>query len=193
MTFLPRITTCALVVSSLLSTVTTADEYHRQHNAHQHGIVEFNIAQDGQDLLLEITAPGADVVGFEHSPASDEQRQAVERAVDVLKQATDLFAFTASARCQQTEVLVIETLTAHDSHAGHDHEEHNHDNHHEHATHGGFSAQYTFQCADIKQLENLQVSWFKYFPSTEKIAIQAITETSQKAEQLTPTSTLFTF
>ncbi|PSW00892.1 zinc uptake protein ZrgA [Photobacterium lipolyticum] len=193
MTFLPRVTTCALIVSSLFSAAAASDEYHRQHDAHQHGIVEFNIAQDGQDLLLEITAPGADVVGFEHPPTSEQQQQAVERAIEELKQATELFAFTASAKCQLTEAFITENLITHDSHAGHDHEEHDHDSHHEHATHGGFSAQYAFHCADIKQLKDLQVSWFKHFPSTEKIAIQAITETSQKAEQLTPTSTLFKF
>lgn len=55
----------AMSASSLMiSTATLANEEFRQHEAHVHGHVEFNIAQDGQDLLIEITAPGADVVGL---------------------------------------------------------------------------------------------------------------------------------
>ena len=172
---------------------------------------------------MEITAPGADIVGFEHAPTNAEQHQALEAALLQLKQADTLFALTPSAKCHLTEALVTETLTAHDSHAGHDHDEHDHDSHaghnhdeHDHDSHAGhdhdehdhdshaehdhevhahgeFSAQYTFRCDDIKQLTSLQMSWFKHFPSTEKIAIQTITETSQKAAYLTPSSTLFKF
>lgn len=59
-------TMIALMVGATLSGNVLADHHsdhqHRQHEAHVHGQVELNIAQDGHDLLLEITAPGADVV-----------------------------------------------------------------------------------------------------------------------------------
>ena len=241
MAFSYRLSTCALLLGTLATTTSaSAEEAFRQHGAHVHGIVELNIAQDGQDLLMEITAPGADIVGFEHAPASTEQQQALEAAISQLKQADALFTFTPSAKCRLTEALVTETLTTHgghdhdahdhdshaghdhdahdhDSHAGHDHDAHDHDSHaghdhdaHDHDSHAGhdhddhnhdshdhvhgeFSAQYTFRCDNIQQLTSLQVSWFKHFPSTEKISIQAITETSQQAAQLTPSSILFEF
>ncbi len=39
--------------------------------------LDINIAQDGQELLVEVTAPGADVVGFEHAPETAEQKRSV--------------------------------------------------------------------------------------------------------------------
>lgn len=53
----------ALVIGLSLAATANAEEY-RQHEAHVHGHVEFNIAQDGKDLLIEITSPGADVVAL---------------------------------------------------------------------------------------------------------------------------------
>lgn len=81
----------AIVIGLSLSTVATAEEY-RQHSAHVHGHVEFNIAQDGSDLLLEITAPGADVVGFEHAPENAEQEKTLQHAVATLEDSNAVFA-----------------------------------------------------------------------------------------------------
>ena len=38
----------------------------RSLGAHQHGHGRVNLVLDGQDLWLELEAPGADIVGFEH-------------------------------------------------------------------------------------------------------------------------------
>ncbi|GAL37818.1 cobalt-zinc-cadmium resistance protein CzcD [Vibrio maritimus] len=53
-----------LLAGLVVSQFAVAEDQFRQHDAHVHGHVEFNIAQDGQDLLVEITAPGADVVAL---------------------------------------------------------------------------------------------------------------------------------
>lgn len=58
------ITKVATIISLVLSTSALADEEFRQHDAHEHGHVELNIAQDGDELLMEIHAPGADVLGL---------------------------------------------------------------------------------------------------------------------------------
>ena len=75
-----------------------ADDHFRQHDAHVHGVVEVNIAQDGQDLLMEIHAPGADVVGFEHAPQTDEQKAAVENAIAKLKAPDSTWMLTAKCK-----------------------------------------------------------------------------------------------
>lgn len=108
----------AIVIGLSLSTVATAEEY-RQHSAHVHGHVEFNIAQDGSDLLLEITAPGADVVGFEHAPENAEQEKTLQHAVATLEDSNALFAINPQAQCEIEEVHVEHTL-------GGQHEEHEH-------------------------------------------------------------------
>lgn len=127
----------AIVIGLSLSTVATAEEY-RQHSAHVHGHVEFNIAQDGSDLLLEITAPGADVVGFEHAPENAEQEKTLQHAVATLEDSNALFAINPQAQCEIEEVHVEHSLGGqHEEHEHHDHEGHDHDEHahHDHDKH----------------------------------------------------------
>lgn len=119
----------ALVIGLSLSTAANADEY-RQHGAHVHGHVEFNIAQDGKDLLVEITAPGADVVGFEHAPENEQQEQALKQAIATLEDSNTLFAINAQANCDIEEAYVNHNLST--PHEDHDHSEHGHDDHANH-------------------------------------------------------------
>ncbi|HHC6703258.1 zinc uptake protein ZrgA [Vibrio parahaemolyticus] len=197
----------AIVIGLSLSTVATAEEY-RQHSAHVHGHVEFNIAQDGSDLLLEITAPGADVVGFEHAPENAEQEKTLQHAVATLEDSNALFAINPQAQCEIEEVHVEHTLGGqhekhehhdheghdHDEHAHHDHDKHEHDGHEghdhsEHSDHGEFTVQYRFHCAQVGELSHIQTDWFNQFPSTESVNVNLFTDTTQSATSLTKSNT----
>ncbi|MCR9654544.1 DUF2796 domain-containing protein [Vibrio parahaemolyticus] len=200
----------AIVIGLSLSTVATAEEY-RQHSAHVHGHVEFNIAQDGSDLLLEITAPGADVVGFEHAPENAEQEKTLQHAVATLEDSNALFAINPQAQCEIEEVHVEHTLGGqheehehhdhedhdHDEHAHHDHDKHDHDGHEghdhsEHSDHGEFTVQYRFHCAQVGELSHIQTDWFNQFPSTESVNVNLFTDTTQSATSLTKSNTQIT-
>ncbi|WP_325894120.1 zinc uptake protein ZrgA [Grimontia sp. NTOU-MAR1] len=124
----------ALSAIALGVTSAASAENHefRQHDAHQHGVVEWHIAQDGDELLAEITAPGSDVVGFEHAPENAEQKAAIEKAVAALAKPGALFAINAEAGCELEAQQVTHTLDE-DDHDGHD----NHDKHDEHDDHTG--------------------------------------------------------
>ncbi|WP_407559114.1 zinc uptake protein ZrgA [Vibrio parahaemolyticus] len=191
-----------IVIGLSLSTVATAEEY-RQHSAHVHGHVEFNIAQDGSDLLLEITAPGADVVGFEHAPENAEQEKTLQHAVATLEDSNALFAINPQAQCEIEEVHVEHTLGGqHEEHEHHDHEGHDHDehahhdhdgheghDHSEHSDHGEFTVQYRFHCAQVGELSHIQTDWFNQFPSTESVNVNLFTDTTQSATSLTKSNT----
>ncbi|EGQ7874277.1 DUF2796 domain-containing protein [Vibrio parahaemolyticus] len=195
----------AIVIGLSLSTVATAEEY-RQHSAHVHGHVEFNIAQDDSDLLLEITAPGADVVGFEHAPENAEQEKTLQHAVATLEDSNALFAINPQAQCEIEEVHVEHTLGGqHEEHEHHDHEGHDHDehahhdhdghegheghDHSEHSDHGEFTVQYRFHCAQVGELSHIQTDWFNQFPSTESVNVNLFTDTTQSATSLTKSNT----
>ncbi|EMV2055403.1 DUF2796 domain-containing protein [Vibrio parahaemolyticus] len=181
----------AIVIGLSLSTVATAEEY-RQHSAHVHGHVEFNIAQDGSDLLLEITAPGADVVGFEHAPENAEQEKTLQHAVATLEDSNALFAINPQAQCEIEEVHVEHSLGGqHEEHEHHDHEGHDHDEHahSEHSDHGEFTVQYRFHCAQVGELSRIQTDWFNQFPSTESVNVNLFTDTTQSATSLTKSNT----
>ncbi|EJO9910154.1 DUF2796 domain-containing protein [Vibrio parahaemolyticus] len=197
----------AIIIGLSLSTVATAEEY-RQHSAHVHGHVEFNIAQDGSDLLLEITAPGADVVGFEHAPENAEQEKTLQHAVATLEDSNALFAINPQAQCEIEEVHVEHSLGGqheehehhdheghdHDEHAHHDHDKHDHDGHEghdhsEHSDHGEFTVQYRFHCAQVGELSHIQTDWFNQFPSTESVNVNLFTDITQSATSLTKRNT----
>ncbi|EAQ52788.1 zinc uptake protein ZrgA [Vibrio sp. MED222] len=133
-------TILAVVIGMTVSTNVLANEEFRSHEAHVHGKVEVNIAQDGQELLVEVTAPGADVVGFEHAPETAEQKKVFEQAIAQLNKPDELFGFK-NASCTLKFKSVTNTLEGdHDDHEGHDHAEHaehDHDDHkgHDHAEH----------------------------------------------------------
>ncbi|MEZ9470012.1 DUF2796 domain-containing protein [Vibrio lentus] len=130
-------TILAVVIGMTVSANVLANEEFRSHEAHVHGKVEVNIAQDGQELLVEVTAPGADVVGFEHAPETAEQKKVFEQAIAQLNKPEELFGFN-NAGCTLKFKSVTNTLEGdHDDHEGHDHAEHDHDDHkgHDHAEH----------------------------------------------------------
>ncbi|MEH0094062.1 DUF2796 domain-containing protein [Vibrio metschnikovii] len=185
----------ALSISAVLSTAAFAHQEFRQHDAHVHGQVELNIAQDGTDLLIEITAPGADVVGFEHAPHNETQVQALNRALDILGQAESLFTLSSAAKCQLEETHVSHTLSGdkdnHDHKHDHDHDhDHDHHKHHDHKhQHGEFTAQYHYQCENVGALTQINTEWFALFPSTEKMLVNLLTERTQTAVELTKQQT----
>lgn len=154
---------------------------HRQHEAHVHGVVETNIAQDGDHLLFEITAPGSDVVGFEHAPKNKEQEQLLEQAIAKLKTPNAIFSLPESANCKISEVHASHSMK-HDDHADHD----SHDHHEEHQSeHGEFTAQYEYHCETISELNQIETQWFNVFSHTQKMTVQYLGDSGQKAATLT--------
>ena len=180
-----NITPIALSISLAISSFAHAEEGFRQHSAHVHGHVELNIAQDGKELLMEINAPGADVVGFEHAPKTSEQKHQLENAITTLKDVNNLFTFPASAGCVALNQSVAHTLEGgddhdeHKHHDEHDHDKHDHDehkhhdehDHDEHSGHGEFNIEYSYTCSNISALKNIDTQWFKHFSNTKSITV----------------------
>ena len=128
----------ALLLTTVLTPV-SADET-RALDAHVHGVGELNIAFDGNQIALELFAPGADIVGFEYEAKSAEDFAAIAGAMDTLSAPLKLFGLPEAAGCSVTEVKVeLVDEHGHDEH-GHDahgHDDHGHDDHDDdHAEHG---------------------------------------------------------
>jgi hypothetical protein len=56
------------------------------HGAHEHGHGHLNLVLDGNQLMIELQAPAADLVGFEHAAKSDEEKAQYAKAMAQLKQ-----------------------------------------------------------------------------------------------------------
>lgn len=196
-------TMLVLSITAALCGSAFAQSEFRQHDAHVHGYVELNIAQDGHDLLVEITAPGADVTGFEHAPQSDSEIRLLNQALENLNQADSLFTLSEAGLCSLQHADVGHNLGGHQPH--HDDEHHDHDDHasHDdphhadedadhahHSEHGAFTIQYQYHCEQISDLKQIETHWFDLFPSTREMQVNLLTDNRQTATELTPQQTV---
>ena len=47
----------------------------RHHDAHVHGIGKLNVAFDGNNLIIELTSPAVNIVGFEHQAQNQKEEE----------------------------------------------------------------------------------------------------------------------
>ena len=124
---------CLPILFVSLTTPAVA-ETTRELHAHEHGVGALNIAVEGETVLMEFRAPGADIVGFEYEAESAEDRAAIDSAVAVLAKPLELFVLPAAAQCSVTQAsAALEIEADEDAHDHDDHaDEHAHDDHHDH-------------------------------------------------------------
>lgn len=170
----------------------------QSHGAHVHGIGGLDIVIEGTRVEMELELSGRDVVGFEHAPSTQKQKDAVREAAEKLKNSALLFEFPKDAGCSVGEVSVESELLdddgddhAHGHKDGHK-DEHGHGDEHgdEHAE---FHAHYTLDCANPKALDGLELLVFKAFPATEAIKVRVISPRGQKAREVHPEAARVTF
>ena len=182
-----------------------------QHGAHVHGIANLNVAVEGTQLYMEFLSPAANIVGFEHHPRTEEQKAAVQKAMDAFKNWETLFVLPPRAECILSEVEVDTDIggdAAHTSGAGdehkhaadagaHDEEVHHGDSETEHAEEGAlhseFKAVYHFLCGKPDNLTHADVMLPSVFPGIEHIETQLLTQTQKTALELTKKSNRIDF
>lgn len=105
--------------------------------AHVHGEGVLNIAVENGQVLMELEAPGADIVGFEHEPKTDADKAAIAKAAATLEDGAALFRFSPDAQCtlKDADVEAPYSDDDHDGHEKHGHEKHGHEKH-GHEKHG---------------------------------------------------------
>jgi len=142
------ISTTALVVLAFapVSGLAADDDGHghTQHGAHEHGVSVLNVAIEDDGVEMNLIAPGADIVGFEHAAEGDADKAAVAAAVEKLEAGGKIFVFPDGAGCALEEAEIKSGLLqddhdhdhGHDDHKDHDHkDEHAHDDDHKHDDH----------------------------------------------------------
>lgn len=163
----------------------------RQHSAHQHGLGKLNIGLDGNKLIIELTSPAANIVGFEHAPEDEQQSHEVHEAIELLKEGENLFALTKKAQCSLHEAHVESDMDLGD-HKEHDthHQEHKdtypEKDHAEGSVHSEFEGTYHFECKNPSSLKDIDVLLFSRFPGFEELEVQILTPKGQTAVELTP-------
>ncbi len=164
-----------LCFASLLALGSTANATERrEHGAHAHGHAELRAILDEGALAIEIEAPGADIVGFEHLPKSDADKAKVAAARATLLDAERMFRLPAAAGCALDDATAAyETL--------------------EEAGHAAFHAAYQWTCAAPGKLDAVVVRYFEHFPATEELDAEIVGPSGQSARELTATENRFRF
>lgn len=134
----------AFIVLCAAAGVASAEDV-RQLDAHEHGAASLNIAVDGDQLLIELESPAANIVGFEHAPNDDQQRAAVETAKTALGDGGQLFILPDDAGCEPGASEVAWTM---EEHADDDHDS-EHAAGQETETHSEFHASYSYRCGSL--------------------------------------------
>ena len=130
---------CALLAGVALA---ASDDGHREHDPHEHGRGMLDIVLEGEELVAELRIPAVNVVGFEHAPGDDAEREAVREAVARFANAAAVLVPTADAECELEDVEAEIAGTDHDGrwrvgaqgiveegHEGEDHDEEGHAKH----------------------------------------------------------------
>ena len=114
----------------------TAFAQTRQLDAHVHGESALAIAVDGSRVVMELDAPGMDIVGFERPATSDGDRAAVEAARETLADPVAVFGVPSAAGCEvvsQDVAFVTEAEHEHEHAERAEHEHEHEEGEHEHA------------------------------------------------------------
>lgn len=175
----------ALAISVWLVAPAPAQEPMRMLGKHEHGHGTLNIAIEGDKVLIELRAPGDDIVGFEHVARTAEDKAALAKAQATLKAPLALFALPSDAACRVDKANV--TLAA----EGED--EPGKAGHKAHGGHTEFHADYALTCAHPERIDRLAFPFFTAFPHSRELDVTVLTEqgqTSYEVERSTPAVTL---
>ena len=175
----------AALVSLALDGAATETE-HREHDAHEHGHGVLNVVVEGHELIIEFEIPAVNVVGFEHEPSNDEERHAVETALNAFGRAESLFVPTRAAGCRAEKVEVSLAGMEHEEGEEHGHERHEHEAkaEGEAEAHSELHGEYEFHCDAPQKLESLEVRVFQHLRDVDEIDVQLVTPTMQTALEL---------
>ncbi|WP_186297584.1 DUF2796 domain-containing protein [Sedimenticola selenatireducens] len=147
-------------------------EENRQHGVHEHGGGQLNVVVEKNTLMMDLSIPAMNVVGFEHPARNDDEQKQLEHSSDLLRDGSRIFMPSPSAKCVLEQVKIESALL--ETHANHDAEE----------GHADFDVSYLFACAEPMQLKSLTLTLFKMFPLTEHLQVQMITPAGQTGTEL---------
>ena len=139
------------------------DEHHHHHEAHVHGEAHLQMVMESSSLELELRAPAKDVVGFEHAPQTEAERQQVTDAIARLENGNNLFRFEG-AGCAQQKAQASQQIQK--------------------GGHAEFHGHYRFRCEPPAGLSHIDVQISDIFSGISRIHAEWIFNSRQGARTL---------
>ncbi|WP_117196249.1 DUF2796 domain-containing protein [Rhizobium terrae] len=162
-----------------------AEEERRELGPHVHGHGTLVIVVEDNNLQMELSAPGMDIVGFEYEPETARERKAVEDALADLKEPLKLITLPESAGCTVTSAdasIAVKDHEDHDEAAG---AEKTAETDEKEGRHTEFRASYALACADTASITSIYFPFFNRFSGSEMLAVTTITDNGQSSYEVT--------
>ena len=159
----------ALIAASGLFGTAGHAQVMRELGVHEHGHVTLQVAISADAVEMVLEAPGADIVGFEHAPETDEQVSAIDAARDALSDPAAILVIPDAAGCAGG-AAEIEL--------------------HQEGGHAAFEVMHRLACADTSAIVEIGTRLFDLYPSIEEIDVEYVTPAGQGAGELEPGAAL---
>lgn len=177
------------------------------HGTHEHGHAALKLAQDGADVVVHFESPLESIVGFEHAPANDAHRAALEEAARLVAVSENIIRLPeACTLAGEPEVDFPYVAEGHGDHGDDDHDDHEdgrsgggHDDHtseseagdDHHAdedaeVHADLKATFNYRCES--GIEWLEATVFETFDGLEEVELEAVGADAAVVETLTAAS-----
>jgi hypothetical protein len=182
-----KLSTVTLLTAALAAAPAIAEEQHRELGPHVHGHGTLNIAVENNRISMELRVPGMDIVGFEHSAATKEQKAAVKKANAVLAKPLSLFKPPKSAGCQVAEAKVsinVKQEAVDEHHDAQAKEEGGPHAKEEHAGHNEFHATYALECDKPGNLTSIEFDYFGLFAGAHDLTVNVVTDRAQNTYEV---------
>lgn len=146
------------------------------HKAHVHGVVKLDVAVEGNQLSVQLESPLDSLVGFEHRPRTEAQRQAAATALRQLNDGAALFKPDAAAGCTLTRTQVNGDALQPAPAAGAAPAQA--------SGHADLDASYDFTCTTPARLAGLEQALFSTFKRISRIEVQVAGAQGQARQTL---------
>ena len=171
----------------------------RQKDSHEHGAAIIKMVMEDEKLQIEFEVPSESLIGFEHFPKSQSNRENFNKAIKVLSDPSKLFSQPIKAECLLVGMNVSQSLFSNEEEHGHDEsekeeehghdesekeDEHGHDESEKSEIHSEFKSNYYWNCQHLDEIDSIGTQLMSFFFGIEKIQVNWISNNGQGSLEL---------
>ena len=149
----------------------------RQKDSHEHGAAIIKMVLEEERLQVEFEVPSESLIGFEHFPKSQSNRENFNEAIKILSDPSKLFSMPIKAECLLVGMNVSQSLFSNE-------EEHGHDESEKSEIHSEFESNYYWNCQHLDEIDSIGTQLMSFFPRIEEIRVNWISNNGQGSLEL---------
>ena len=185
-----------IVLVCLFASFDILAEVARQKDSHEHGAAKLMMVMEGEKLHVEFEVPSESLIGFEHFPKSQSERENFNEAIKILSDPSKLFSKPIKAECLLVGMNVSQSLFSNEEEHGHEAEkehghdesekedEHGHDESEKSEIHSEFKSNYYWNCQHLDEIDSIGTQLMSFFFGIEKIRVNWISNNGQGSLEL---------